>query len=575
MAGKRVPFPKMECVGYADPIFSHENKSGMSFSEHFCEGCGVSKTIPDIYAPSPPGPPMFFGLGKNGDGCGCTKLKELTNYFDVCQKCSGPIYLTPGAAMFRKTQGESYKPHEYCADCLDAVVFSGPCRNSGCKSIGGTNEVEATFRDQLFYETRQFTFPPNNCSTCRKAIKLFKKRKEIRPVCTLCVKPFRVTDGVMIMMLKNESKCETPKVCVRCRALGPDERRRLEQERLITELEAKRRSEIGRLFAKDKAETEREKQRRSDANRQRETKVRELIQSLNRLKSKPELRNTLHSALSDGILIGVLDDPKHPNFSVIHDALAQVFGGKGNMTLNEFNALPQAARLVFEKYPKAYGLLDAVPKDRGKGSSALHQHYELLSAAALMTTSAKSTSGKSLAINALRDKVDFGVKFPRETGIFGPKSKTIEADYLVWQPPLPLSLEPGRNIAIDSKHTTHKKYEHIRTEQLKGIRQGFNLDKFQDFYFVTNKEFGNGFVMEVKLTNLQLVSDHFTQNEKPIPPELSDLKEFIDRKYSSAKDNHVEINRFLERCGKQVENFVSKNDVPQIEMCEYVTFPGT
>ena len=565
----------MNSAGYVDPIFSYENKAGMTFSEHYCEGCGVSKIISDIYAPSPPGPPMFFGPGRTGDGCGCTKRKELTDYFDVCQKCDAPIYLTPGAAMFRKSQGESYGPHEYCSNCLDAIVFSGPCRNAGCKSIGGSNEVEATLRDQLFYETRQFTFPPNNCSTCRKAIKAFKKRKEVRPVCTLCVKPFRVTDGVMIMMLKNESKCETPKVCVRCRALGPDERRRMEQERLLTEFEAQRRKEIGRLFANDKSEIEREKQRRIDAYRHRDTKVRELIQTLNRLSTKPELRDTLQSALSEGVLIDVLADPKHPSFGVIHDALAQVFGGKGNMTTKEFNALPEAAKLVFKNYPKAYGLFEAVPKDRGKGSSALHQHYELLSAAALMTTAAKSTSGKSLSIDHLRDKVDFGVKFPRETGIFGPKSKTIEADYLVWQPPSLIPFKEGREIAVDSKHTIHKKYDHIRIEQLNGIRQGFNLEKFHDFYFVTNKAFSDGFVIEVQLKNLQLVSDHFTNNEKPIPPELGDLKKFTEEKFSSAKDNGLEISKFVGQYGKYVESFVAKNDVSQIEMCEYVSFPGT
>lgn len=556
MAGKRHPYPKMSCAGYTDPVFSHENKAGMTFSVHYCEGCGASKIIPDIHAPSPPGPPMFFGPGRSKDGCGCNKRRELTDYFDACQKCNGPIYLTPGAAMYRKIQGASYQPRPYCSDCLDAVVFSGPCRNAGCASIGGTGQVEVTLRDQLFYETKQFTFPPNNCATCRRAIKAFKRRKEVRPTCALCAKPFRVTDGVMIMMLKNESECEIPKMCFRCRMLAPDERRRLEQERLLTEFEAQRRKEIARLFAGDKAELERERQRRFEAGRDRETKVRELIRTLNRLPTR-NVRETLHNALSGGVLAKVLADPKHPNHRITHEALAHVLGGKGSMTTKEFNALPEAARLVFERYPKTYGLFEAVPKYRGKGSSPLHQHYELLSAAALMTTAAKSTSGKTLFINSLHDKVDFGVKFPRETGVFGAKSKTNEADILVWRPPTIIPPTVGREIAIDSKHTLGQTYTPIPHEQLKGIREGFNLGKFHEFYFVSNMRFGSGFVREVQNTNVELVRDFISQSGKQIPSDLGTLDKF-DEKYKLA-----------------IEKYVAIYDVPQIEMCEYVKFRGT
>ncbi len=556
MSVKRAPYPKMSCAGFSGPVFSYENKAGMTFSEHYCEGCGAAKIIPDIYAPSPPGPPMFFGLGKNGGGCGCTQRRELTDYSDPCQKCNGPIYLTPGAAMYRKRQGASYQPRPYCSDCLDSVVFAGPCRNAGCASIGGTGQVEATLRDQLFYETKQFTFPPNNCSSCRKAVRAFKRRKEVRPLCTLCAKPFRVTDGVMIMMLKNESKCETPKVCVRCRTLGPDDRRKLEQERLLTEFEAQRRKEIARLFAGDKAEIEREQQRRADAARDRETKVRELIRTLNCLPTR-NVRAFLHTALSEGLLKDVLADPKHPSHRTTHEALAHVLGGKGKMTTKEFNALPEAARLVFDKYPKAYGLFEAQPKYRGKGSSPLHQHYELLSAAALMTKAAKSTSGKSLSIDFLHDKVDFGAKFPRETGMFGPKSKTIEADVLVWRPPTLIPPTAGREIAIDAKHTLNRTYTHVPHEQLKGIRQGFNLGKFDEFYFVSNKTFSGEFVREVEHTNVELVRDFISQRNWQTPPELGALEK-VDENYRLA-----------------IEKYVAVNDVPQIEMCEYVTFQGT
>lgn len=537
-------------------MFSHENKAGMTFSEHYCEGCGASKIIPDIYAPDP-NPPLFFGLGRNGDGCGCTKRRELTDYSDPCRKCNGPIYLTPGAAMYRKGAGASYQQRsDYCDSCLAEVVFAGQCRNMGCASIGGTGHVQATFGEQLFYEKKQYTFPPNNCATCRRAVKAFKRRQEVRPTCILCLRPFRVTYGVMIMMLKNEPKCETPKMCLRCRALSPDDRRRLEQERLLLELQGERRKEIARLFAGDKQELEREHHRRIEARRDKEQRLRQLLETLSRL-SPRDVRVALDRALKEGVLPSILSDPKHPSYRSVHESLAHVLGGKGKMTEKEFNALPHAARFVLERYPKANGFFEAVPKYRGKGSSPLHQHYELLSAAALMTKPAKSTSGKTVSIDFLRDKVDFGAKFPRETGIFGVKSKTIEADILVWKPPTLLPPAVGREVAIDAKHTINQTYTHVPYEQLKGVRQGFNLGKFDEFYFVTNKSFGAKFVTEVRSTNVQLVKDHIIRNNWQIPPELGPL------------DKYDETHKYA------IEKYVSVNKIQQIEMCEYVSFPGT
>lgn len=556
MPKKRKSYPTMHCVGYQAPQFSHENKAGMSFYSYYCEGCGREKTIPDIYAPEP-GAPMFFGLGRSGDGCGCTKRKELTSYSDPCKRCNGPIYLTPGAAMYRKLAGGSYEQRkEYCDTCLDTIVFSGKCRNLGCSSIGGTGVVEATLGEQLSYEKRNYTFPPNNCPRCRKAIKAFKQRQEVRPTCRLCKRSFRVTYGVMIMMLKNEEQCETPKECLRCRGLSPDDRRRLEQENALEAIGLQRRKQVAKLLSGNKEELKRERERRALAKDEKEREFRKRLDEINKL-TPIDMRAVLHKASKDNLLLTVLSNPSDPKYGVLRNALAHATGGKAAMTEKEYRALPQAFRLVVEKYPRAMGLFEATPKYRGKGSSALHQHYEVLSAAAIMKSPATSRSGKELFINHNKDGLDFGAKFSREANVFndktnvienlfGVKSKTIEADALVVKP-------DGREIAIDAKYTSKNVYRNVPHEQLKGIREGFNLGKFNEFYFVTNKEFSGEFVTAVNATNLELVRDYISREAIREPEKLGSLTQY----------------------NNDVEKFAKQHHIDQIEMCEYVNYPGT
>ncbi len=113
MAKKRKTLPKMNCVGPQQPeCIRTDERTGVSFYAYFCEGCGTARVIPDN-GNFHPTPPIFWGE-ENG-GCGCRKRRELTEYFDPCQKKGCPIFLTPGAAMRRKREGASYQQRkEYC-----------------------------------------------------------------------------------------------------------------------------------------------------------------------------------------------------------------------------------------------------------------------------------------------------------------------------------------------------------------------------------------------------------------------------------------------------------------------------
>jgi hypothetical protein len=564
----------------------------VSYYAHFCEGCGHEKVIRDD-RDFDPSPPLFWG--ENNDGCGCTKRRELTEYSDPCKKCGAPIYLTPGGAMRKKytlAEGNYQQRKEYCDACLDEVVASAPCRNVGCKSIGGAGLVEATFGDKLFYEKKQFTFPPNNCEVCRKAVKLFKEREEVRPTCALCKKPFRVTYGVMIMILKNEEKCEIPKECLRCRGLAPDERNRMSRENELDDLGLKRRKEVAKILAGDKQALLREKERLVEA---KQMKKGELIRLLNqRSKLKPsDLRAVLQVAAKDEKLLKILANRDDAGYRHIQEALAHITGGKGKMTDKEFAALPQAFHSILKDHPNAMGLFEKAPAHRAPGMSPVNQHYEILSAAALKTRNFTTVSGKKLEIRAT-DRVDFGIKFPHGHAQ-AKRHGTIEADTLVTRKVGIPPFEKEEQIAIDAKYrNTDKnrpflrepKYDFISDKhrdevkrQLEGIRTNFQNGNLHEFHFVTNVKFGDKFKSEVDQTNLRLVQDYITEHNKQFssPQGIKELAHLHEIEKEAMPEGIVDPSKLgnLEIYSETVKEFAAHYKINQVEMCEHVTYPET
>lgn len=552
MARKRKILPKMNCVGPQTEVFEYTNADGVSFYSYFCEGCGYSKLIPDVYD-FDPNPPIFWSSNKGG--CGCTERRELSDYWDPCQKCGGPIYLTPGAAMRRKYSGAAYQPKkQYCDSCLDEVVASGACRNAGCKSIGGGGKVEATFGDQLFYSEKQLTFPPNNCEVCRTAIKEFKTRQEVRPTCELCRRSFRVTYGVMIMILKNEDIFEVPKECLRCRGLSPDERRRLARENELDDIAKKRRGEVAKVLAGDKQELERERARLATAKEERKREFLRLLHKSSLLKRR-DMRAVLEEASKEGTLLAVLSNPDKAGHRQVQEALAHVFGGRTKMTDEEFVALPGAVHSILKDHPDAMGLFQKASAHRAPGMSAVSHPYEVLSAAALKSGEFRTGSDKMLTIYST-DRVDFGIKFAR--GYVQPnRYGTIEADVLIHRGPL----SEERTIAIDSKYTKDNQYTNIPHKQLDGIRNGLNDGKIDEFHFVTNKVFSENFKDAVRTTNLDLVRDYVT----------------VESQYFATPAGQEELTKLgdLKTYSYPVKDFVTRYDINQIEVCEHVKYPGT
>lgn len=581
----------MDCAGPRDREYVRTNREGVSWYEYFCEGCGQSKVIPDS-GTFDPDPPIFWG-DKN-DGCGCTKRRELTEYSDPCKKCGAPIYLTPGGAMHKKfalAEGNYQQRKEYCDACLDEVVASAPCRNVGCKSIGGAGMVEATFGDQLFYEKSQFTFPPNNCEVCRKAIKLFKQREEVRPTCKLCKKPFRVTCGFMIMMLKNEERCEVPQECSRCRGLPPDDRNRMSRENELDDLSLKRRREVAKILAGDSHALAREQERLVAA---KQIKKGELLRLLNqRSKLKPnDVRAMLHLAANDQKLLQILSDPNNAGFRQVHEALVHITGGRDKMTAKEFAVLPQAFHRILKDHPNAMGLFQKAPAHRAPGMSPLNQHYEILSTAALIARNFTTLSGRKLGICNLTDRIDFGIKFPH--GHAQPRQHgTIEADTLVTRKVGIPPFETVKHIAVDSKYRNIDKarpflrepqYDFLSDKhreevkrQLQGVRTNFHNGTLNEFHFVTNVTFGDKFKEEVDQTNLRLVQDYVTEHNKQFnsPQGIKELACLHEAERAVMPEGKIEPGTLgnLEKYSERVKEFAARYSINQVEMCEHVTYP--
>lgn len=584
----------MDCYGYQEPEWHHENRSGDVFYTCYCEGCGDEMPLnheSNILSY----PPMFF---KNCSGQ-CTRQQALTNYADTCQRCGlEKVYLTPGTAMRKKiaeAKGEFYQQRKkYCDDCLNEVIHRVPCRNAGCGSVGGDKFVEATFGEQIWYKKREWlTFPPKKCAVCKRIIKTIESKPEIRPNCQLCKKPFLVTSGLLIMILKNENEFKIPRECVRCRGLSPAERSRIESENSLQEDIKKRVRELARVLTLDAEELEREEARWKAAKKEKNIKLKNKLERAKTL-IRNDMRAVLQTALDDRTLLNILSDPKQSGYREIQAALAHVTGGKSAMTEKEFNALPAAFHEILKDYPNAVGIFENKLGYRAPGTpwmSPVQQHYEILSAAAISQKEVKSISGKTLALYPT-DSPDWGIKFkpeyepPNENNLRSGKLTSIEADFLIHRNETimdSLILRQPEVIGVDAKHTKtdhyppstkyHDEVINKLETQLEGIRHHFQHGNLTEFFFVTNKEFDDDFRTAVEKMNLTLVEDYIKEHNENIIPEEYRHPDERDATPAGAVDLSEMGN--LKEYNQEVKDFVSKYEIKQIEMCEYVRYTGT
>jgi hypothetical protein len=302
------------------------------------------------------------------------------------------------------------------------------------------------------------------------------------------------------------------------------------------------------------------------------------MQSLNRKaipinpmskENRDRARDTLRKA-SSKTLIKILSDRKNPAYQAVSKMLASAMNSK--MTDEEKTKLPEAFLVVLKKQPNAMGLFEKAPTHRGPGSSAVQHHYEIFSAAALISGAHKSVGGKTLSINP-GDRVDFGIKYPR--GYAQPRRYgTIEADLLVGKS----SLMDARTVGIDCKFSETGKFgaKDGLQRELDGIRTGFRDGKIDEFYFITNGTFGDKFKELVTKENLEIAKDYAARHNRLYEDETHGIdKDYLtEEEVKAIPPGKVPASLFREG-EERVKEFISTYNIPQIDMCQHVKYPGT
>jgi hypothetical protein len=275
-------------------------------------------------------------------------------------------------------------------------------------------------------------------------------------------------------------------------------------------------------------------------------------------KRRADIRAELHKSTASGILQMILKNPDHPAFQSVTKFLVKSLPSK--MTEVEKQHLPNAYRVVLERQPTAMGVFMAATKERAPGQSAVQHHYEISSTAALIESKFQTNSGKTLSIDPV-DRVDFGIKMA--TGYAQTKKGgTIEADVLVHK--------GNKTMGIDAKYSSKGVYDSKGglERQLRGIRRGFRDGKIDEFVFVTNGKFSEPIKEMVKQFNAKITRD--------VIKEMNFRVARIPREYLTNEEKlntpSGPIPKSFLNDQEKLEKFASETGIPQIDVCENVTF---
>lgn len=266
----------------------------------------------------------------------------------------------------------------------------------------------------------------------------------------------------------------------------------------------------------------------------------------------------------------ILTNPDHPSHSTIANIINKSLDVMNIMTEKEKTALPKALGHILKRHPSAMGLIEKPPAHRGPGASKVQHFYEVLSAAALMVGSFKTTSGKSLSIGP-GHRVDFGIKYSKDYA--QPKHHgTIEGDIVVTRGLF------EKTLTIDAKHSKTGIYnlESGFQRELDGIRTGFRDGKIEEFCFVTKGIFGDGFKKAVDSENLEIARDYAKKHNRLYHQGnyTIDRNCLTEAERAAIPPGKIPEAFFDEFC-HEVREFIQTYDIPQIDVCEHVRYPGT
>jgi hypothetical protein len=279
-----------------------------------------------------------------------------------------------------------------------------------------------------------------------------------------------------------------------------------------------------------------------------------------------KIRSAMHRAPAE-LIWNILKDPNHRAHESIKTLIARSIGC--SMEVLDLHKVAEALVVVLKDHPDAMGLFEKAPSHRGPGASPLSHHYEITSAAALKEATFKTLSGKDLFISPA-DRLDFGIKFARDYA--QPKRYgTIEADILVGRGK---NLVDEKTLAIDAKYSQTSirgvPDQNELNRQCEGIRTGFKDGKINEFCFVTNGVFNRKFREMIDIENLRIAKDWVKQTDqlyRDIDKNILEPEERSNRPEDIISDKFFHKNNI-----EQVQEFIRKYDIPQIELCQHVKF---
>ena len=114
---------------------------------------------------------------------------------------------------------------------------------------------------------------------------------------------------------------------------------------------------------------------------------------------------------------------------------------------------------------------------------------------------------------------------------------------------------------------------------MEGVRTNFKNGTLNEFHYVTNVTFSDEFKKEVDRTNLQLVQDYITYNNKRFssPEGIKELTYLTDAEREVMPAGKVEPGTLgsLRKYTEPVKAFAALYKINQVEMCEHVTYSGS
>lgn len=276
----------------------------------------------------------------------------------------------------------------------------------------------------------------------------------------------------------------------------------------------------------------------------------------------------------------ILADPDDPRHAIVQQLLEKALSN-GKLNSADEAKLMSALLKVLNLQDNPQGLFQNPPKHQGPGADSMKHGGELLTTAAIIQSKfwggIQTSLGNRLYIDKVTDIIGFGQKLPAQFALPTKKKGTIEADTLISRitryDPI-FKMHEFDRIAIDTKYIKHPKLHTTYgvmpgfDRQLNGIRNAFRDGSIQEFYFVSNVDFSEGFKNTVRDYNISIFKDRI-ESDKIL---LSDVE-----KYLTPRERETYISKDLENFDfhkhpEVLEKAAKDYGVPQIGYCQNVNY---